>query len=433
MNPSDLIAIAPQADGVVRIGAPPLEATYLSQVDLPGMTVQMDPFDAAPAAHALVYDAGLAAESVGLLFGDETAEAVTRGATVSVPAVASPELADIERLGWLEWYDRYRPVPVDGALLRVEATVLRTRLPDDEPAIEEPEQMATLLQIARRIRKDPDLPLARELRDLIREAFTVLPAVDPDVPELLRERELLQIEDAWGETPPGSPDMDWLARQLAPVAAGHLGGGRALEGTTALDWERVPRALLPALEDSVRFVVVDDHVDVTVPAPARTVHHPAVPEETQPAPNLVASLRSSAWPLPLAEGGLSFQGQRGVWGGRLRIVPGAVALVRKAPVLDVDVRSSALPWVAPNQRRTREAAARRWVARGVVARRLAAGSGDERLDGAGAGALRYAARLWEASGDHARAERCLALVTSHVEPSLSLAERWLLMGGGLDR
>lgn len=469
------LMITPLPDGTVRIGSVPLAAAYIAEVHLPGVTVLIDPSDPEPTSHAVVYEPEVAQETVATLFGTDAAEALSRGVAAAVPEIDSPELKRLTHLGWLTWLDRYRPVPLDLGLLDLERTVTRAEFPDDEPELSEPAQVAAVVDAARHLRENPAAPLAGKLRDLLRSAFLQLPASDADRPEVAHERDLLQLADEWGSAAVDSADLTWLAEQLTPVPAVNLGGGhRAIVGGASLDWRRVPRQLLPAPEESVWFEVAIDHVEVTIAAPPSARPHPAFaapphsalappshpasappshpasaapPHPASAAPphpafasvadlpaRLAASLRSSDWPLPLAEGELAFDPASGGWRGDLPIVPAAVQLAARAGALDMDVRSQALTWVAPNQRRAREAAARRWASRGLVAQRLArAGDDDPALAAAASAALRFAARLWRAAGERDRAERCVALAGAPLLAAptrLSLAEQWLLTSRG---
>lgn len=427
------LMITPLPDGTVRIGSVPLAAAYIAEVHLPGVTVLIDPSDPEPTSHAVVYEPEVAQETVATLFGTDAAEALSRGVAAAVPEIDSPELERLAHLGWLTWLDRYRPVPLDLGLLDLERTATRAEFPDDEPELTEPAQVAAVVDAARHLRENPTAPLAGELRELLRSAFLQLPAVDTEQPDVAHERELLQLQDEWGSAAVDSADLTWLAEQLTPVAAGHLGGHRAIVGGASLDWRRVPRRLLPAPEESVWFEVDVDHVEVTVAAPPAARPHPAFTAVADLPPRLAASLRSSAWPLPLADGELEFDPATGGWRGDLPIVPAAVGLAARAGNLDVDIRSRALNWVPPNQGRMREAAARRWASRGLVAKRLARTGEEPGLEAAGAAALRFAARLWRAAGERHRAERCLALASGSLPATgLSLAEQWLLNSCGTE-
>lgn len=419
--------ITPLPDGTVRIGAEPLAAAYIAEVHLPGLTVLVDPSDPEPVAHALVYERDLAHDTVATLFGTDAAEVVSRSAAAAVPRVDSPELERLTHLGWLTWLDRYRPVPLDVGLLNLERTVIRGEFPDDEPELAEPAQVAGVVAAARHLRENPGVPLAHPIRELIRTTFLHLPVADSERPELAHERELLQVHDEWGSASLNAADLTWLAEQLTPAAAGLLGGHRAIVGLASLDWRRVPRQLLPAPEDSVWFEVAVDHVEVTVAAPPTARPHPAFTVVAAAPARLAASLRSSDWPLPLADGHLEFDAKSGGWRGDLPIAAASVGLAARATNLDVDVRSQVLNWVAPNQGRAREAAARRWASRGLLARRLAGFGQDLGLEVAGAAALRFAARQWSAAGARERAERCVELARRPLSAGrLSLAEQWLL-------
>jgi hypothetical protein len=432
MSARGQIDIIREPDGVVRVGQKPIAATYPADVHLPGLTVAVDPSDTDPAAHALVYDAELAHPLVEALFGSEVADAVTRGAAGSATPVFGAELAEIAHLGQLSWLERYRPVALDPGLLALETAVAGAGLSDDETAIREPWVVAAISGLARRVREDPGLPLAGRLRQLVQAAFLHLP-VDPDEPALAHERELWLVQERWGDAVLEVADLEWLAGQITPASAGNLGDARTLSGTSPLDWERVPAALLPAGEDTVGFEVSEGRVEVTVEAPPQPLAHPAVTLPRTPTPRLVAGLRSSDWPVPLAGGELSLDAANRRWHGSFSIVPDAMALARTAPELGVDVRSLRLPWEAPNLRRSRAAAARRWVARGIEAHRLSAVTADNGLAQAGTAALRFAARLWAAAGRRDRADRCLELATGgQRDVRLGLAEEWLLASGGGD-
>lgn len=425
------LSVTPGPDDVVQIGPEPLGATYVAEVELPGVTVLFDPTSPTPAAHARVYDVTDAQAVVELLFGPAVANAVMDGTPATVPTELSAEVVEVERLGWLTWLDRYRPIPLDDRLLGLERAIAHAELPDHEYEIDEPDNVAAVAALARHVRENPGLPLAGQLRGLVRTGLLHLPVFDSEQPLVTHERDLLQIDDQWGGAALTSGDLAWLADQLTPTPAGHLGGESVLAGRASLDWRRVPRTLLPAAENTVSFEVTAGRVTIAIEPPLPTARHPALPALDQPSAQMVASLRSSTWPLPLAEGPIEFDPVEGSWRADFPIVPAAVELARQADVLDVDVRSRRLAWLAPNQSRARESAARRWAARGVTAQRLSTLHEDNQLREAGTAALRYSARLWSAAGHRDRAERCLALARGPWPGTrLSLAEEWLLASGG---
>lgn len=428
------VVITEGVDGTLRLGSPAAAPAGTALVTLPGITLIVDPSRSSDVLHAVVYEPDAAATSVALLLGDAVADAVADGRQGSFLAEPTPALEEVHRLGILEWMADNRTVPLDEILLDLECAVARAALPDDgeDAPLDDPGRISSLATMARRLREDPSLPLCGDLLRLFRDALPSLPVTgnEPWDAALVHERELLRVEDVLGSTSLTPADIAWLATLVSPPAASHLGPSEALVGTASLDWGRVPRALLPSPDASVAFTVSADRVEVLVPAPTATFAHPALPRPVVQPPRVLAALRSSDWPLPLAEGVLEFDSGRRAWRGSWPIVPAAVDLARTASVLDVDVRAMGVPWSAPNRQRARVSAGYRWAARGWESRRLAAWASDPELDERGIGALHYAARHWAAAGDRDCAQRCSELAEAEMQHAkLTIAERWFLVSG----
>lgn len=429
MSDSGRVTVTQERDGLVRIGPHPVAASTVQEVALTGVTVVIDPSDPDPAGHALVYDVDLALPVVERLFGEPVRDALSARGPSEVDLDPSPELAEIEHLGRLQWLRSNRSFPLDPSLLDLEIAAAIAQWSDQDVFLETPGLIEVVTRMSAHLREHPDAPLGRPLRRLLREVMGHLPAGDAEFVDVDHERDLLRIEDEWGSAGLDAADLAWLARQFMPQAAFHLGAGRELVGQASLDWRRVPSALLPAAEDAVWFTVVDGRVSVVVPGPPAVRPHPAVARGAGAVPALIASLRSSTWPLPLAEGSLSRDPSGNEWRGQFDISDEAEDLARNAPVLDVDVRSAALDWAPLNVGEARRAAARRWASRGIQARRLASVAQDAGLAAAGVDSLRYAARLWSSVGSAEPAKRCLDLATEPLPAvRLGLAERWFLSG-----
>jgi len=276
--------------------------------------------------------------------------------------------------------------------------------------------------------------MAAELSDLFARAAVLVPRTDADpaLAGLNHERAMLDAERRFGPSALTPSDLAWLAEQR-PMAAVHL-GTRQHEGSSSLDWLRVPSAMLPAPENGVNFTVDFEtgQVVVTVDPARRAIPHPALPRVEDPQAGAIVSLRSFDWPLPLATAPLTADPATGGWRATLTLTAEAAEMARSANELDIDVRSETVTWAAPNRRRVREASARRWSARGVTSGRLAAASASPQLAEQARAAFAYAVRLWAPSAP-GLAARCRDLARIATPPAaLTLAERWLLAAGPAD-
>lgn len=429
---ADVITVAPSPDGIITVadlsdGPAPAGFAF---VPLEGVTLLVDPTATNRVPRATVYDPAAAAEVVAALYGDEAAEALERPDVVGVHLTDSPARALAWHLGVVRWLQDNRPLPVDAALLDLEAAVAKSELPGDvdDDDLADDDRVATLTEMARRLRSDPGLPLAADLVGLFRRAAATVPRNDHDpvLAAFAHERELLDAGERFGSTLLTEADLEWLTREMNPVAANHLGEVNAPRAAS-IDWMRVPSAMLPAAEDSVTFRLPGadgSEVVVHVAAAPRARPHPAVPRTSELPVPVVASLRSLTWPVPLASGPLARQAD-GTWLGRLPITSDALDLARSARKLDVDVRGAHVPWSAPNRRRYREAAAQRWASRGWALRRLGILRPDAEVAAAASRSLGYAARLW-APTDAVAAAKCRSLVSAPLAGEATLAEQWLL-------
>lgn len=426
------IRVAPGSDGTVSIGTVTAPAG-VGFVPFDGVTLVVDPTDETGTPTATVTEPQTAAPLIASLFGDDVAESLTTTGAVEVPVPQLPARSLAFQAGYLDWLRTHRPLPLDAALMDLEFAVLRGEIADDSDfdLLSDPRRLASLTEMARRVRENPMLPMAEELSDLFARAAVLVPRTDaePALAGLNHERALLAAERRFGSTVLTAADLAWLAEQR-PVAAVHLGAHQH-EGRTSLDWLRVPSAMLPAPENGVSFTIdfENGQVDVTVDPARQAIPHPALPRVEEPQARAIASLRSFVWPLPLATGPLALNPATGGWRATLTLTAEAAAIARSADELDVDVRSETVRWTSPNRRRVREAAARRWAARGVTSSRLAATSASTQLAEHARAAFTYAVRLW-APSDPDLAARCRGLARSaSLLPTLTLAERWLLVAG----
>lgn len=428
------VRVAPGADGTVSIGITSAPAG-VGFVPFNGVTLVVDPTDGAGVPTATVTEPQTAAPLVASLFGDDVADALATTDAVDVPVADLPARALAVQAGYLDWLRTHRPLPLDAALVDLELAVLRGEITDDSDLelLADPRRLASLTEMARRVRENPGLPLAGELSDLFARAAVLVPRTetDPALASVNHERALLDAERQFGSSALTPSDLAWLAEQR-PVAAVHL-GTHLHEGTSGLDWLRVPSAMLPAPENGVVFTIdfESGRVDVTVEAARQAIPHPALPRVKDPQAGAIASLRSFDWPLPLATAPLTADPATGGWRATLTLTAEAAAMARSANELDLDVRSETVPWAAPNRRRVREATARRWAARGITSGRLAAAAASAPLAEQARAAFAYAVRLW-APSDPALASRCRSLARTTTTPAdLTLAERWLLAAGPL--
>jgi hypothetical protein len=427
------IRITPGADGTVGIGGPttggPEAPAGVALVGLRGVTLMVDPTDAKAVPHATVFDLDQARLSVEALYGALACEALESREPVDVPLGDLPGRDSATQLGLLLWLAENRPLPLDSALVDLEAAVHWAGLADDdEGPLESSDRLTTLAEMARRLRETSTLPLADELRGLFARAATLVDRGREDDSERVafaHERAMLQVERRYGASSLQEADLTWLDAHMRPTPAPAMGACDA-QRRCSINWLRVPSALLPAGEDTVRFEIVagpPPRVHITIPAPEPARPHPAIPRLEQPPPRVVASLRSYAWPVPLADAALSLDTSGRVWTGTLPLSTETLALATGSADLDVDVRAERVPWTSPSRRRVRMDAAQRWAARGLALSRLQDASGA--TSGAAEDAFRYAARLW-APYSRATAERCLALATTRDQLPLTLAERWFL-------
>ncbi len=428
---ADTVSVVPEPDDTITVGVPGPAPAGVAFVPLTGVTLLVDPTDPDGVPAATVYEPDQAGEIVAALYGDDAAEALDRNDSATVPLADSAARETACRLGVLRWLLDNRPLPLDNALLDLEAAVTAAELPGaGGEQVDTDERVATFAEMARRIRNDPGLPLADELLDLFERASIHVPRSEADavLAAFAHERALLKARQRFGSATLTAADLAWLAAQLRPATASHL-GEQDDPRAASLDWVRVPSGLLPAAEGTVTFRLpgaTGSPVEVDVAPPPRVRPHPAIPRLDSPQVPIVASLRSFAWPLPLASGSLQRRADGG-WSGQLPITPDALELALSAPLLDVDVRAAQVPWSSPNRRRHRESAARRWAGRGFALRRLAAFGGSPTVEESAVAALGFAARLW-ASSDAEAAARCRSMASAPVLGEATLAERWLLAG-----
>lgn len=425
------IVVTPGPDGMIAIGARPVAPAGVAFVPLDGVTLIVDPTDpeGLPTATVVCEDA---AEQVAQLFGDEVAQALGTPEEVVVPLGDSALRDAAFQLGILTWLTQNRPLPFDAALLDLESAAVQADLVnDDQQVLTDPRRLATLVEMARRLRVAPDTPLADQISRLFVRSATHVPrsAVDALASAVHHERELVRVRDAFGSVSLTSADLSWLAEAARPPAAAHLGDDEGpREAKASIDWLRVPSAMLPATENSVRFSIAGGEVEVAVPAPQQAIPHPAVPRQQEPDQPVVASLRSFSWPVPLASGELRFDEGADEWRGRFPLTEEAAGLARRAKLLDVDVRAARVPWAAPNRRRQREAAARRWAARGWALKRINVVAQRSDVDAAARASLGYSARLWGPS-DAEASRLCRAVASAIPRGPLTLAEQWLVVSG----
>lgn len=383
---SEVIRIHTAADGSVILGpsSSPGGPAGVGLLVFPGATAVINPLATIP--HLVIHEVDAASDLVVALYGNRAGALLGQpdGSHVTAPTETA---GLVQHLGRIAWLRDVRPLPLDPQLLDLEFRASLAELP---------------------------WPLAADGAPLTADESRVM----DDLTGL----------QALGPGPSESGESATL-EALTIRAAAHLGSGPH-QGTASLDWARVPDRLVPSPEDTVSFMLAepDDPGDgtgvltVEVLMPPATILHPAV-THPEPAPTrLLASLTVSGWPLPLASGPLvTVDGRQR---GTIAVGPEAMALVRQARSLSVDIRAVHLPWVPPTSGRAQRAAARRWAARGWAFLVLAAWLGTPSLESMARDGLRFAQRLW-AGLDDEHADQCAAAAAAPAPTiPLTLAEAW---------
>lgn len=432
MNDQHTVQLRPGPDGIVQVGDLPMDVAGVARVETAGATFFVDPSQSGECIPTIVvHDPRSAAEALEAVLGGRVVDCVLKGEATTVRVDPIPAADDLCFAGVLGWLERYLPVPLDDQLLTVESAVVRASLPGNADVTEDDETVALLTRIANSVRHDPMLPLRHELELLVRAAVPDRPfGGDADeVADLYHERDLLEVGRVYGSAAITAADLDWLDTQLSPPVAAHLGEREGvLSGACSLDWERCPRTLLPAPEGSIHYRIADGVVRLSLAPPVLIDRHPALPTPDIDPPHLVAGLRVPTWPVPLAVGEFVASADEPGWTAEFAVSDESLAIARTAEFVDVDVRVAGRPWQPCGLRGSRRLAARRWAARGVASRRLAAALADPSVDRAGQAAFTYAGRLWAAAGEAERSRRCMALASApRHDVRLTLAELWLAL------
>lgn len=408
-------------------------AAGVAEVALRSGVLEVDPLANWPVLVLNHPDPALVAE----LFGDAAAGSLTHGDPITVER--TDVLSELCRLGELLWLERSGALALDRGLLAAEVAVARAVCaPYLDPEEESDPTLADLVDpfVAAAQRLRHGLALPEGFAELIGRGLDYLePESDsPWLERLRHERELFAAAARW-------PDVaDWAALDAELAALGaprpsHLGGDD-LSGTDSVDWARVPPALLPAAEGTVRYQVVRRPdaalviVDVAAaPGPAAPPVLSLLPVETGPA---VASLFCPPLPIALARGPLQ-SGLTG-WHAEFALPADGAALINGPLLLDIRSDLVTRPPLMGLDRAI--AQAYRQSVRAASLRRLTAmpGLGDGVREGARTG-FRFAARLWNrVAADPTNADpirvrelvdQCAALATAeHWSGELSVAERW---------
>lgn len=418
---------SPGAAGVVEI---PLRSGVL----------EVDPIGSAPTLVLAASDPGLVAD----LYGDAAAAAVAINAP-TILAEPTDRLLELQHLGNLIWLRRGGALPLDPDVLSAEIAVTLTICEPSLDADWQPvprliEMAGSFIDAARRLRSGPPLPVG--FAGLIGRGLAYIPSApaDPWHDSLQHERELHAAALRWPETADWS-HLDDELRRLSTPRAHHLGGDDST-GVDSMDWQRVPRHLLPAEENTIEFRVERDgtggRVIVDVAAAVSSAPPPVLSDLTVPTSQAIAALFCPPLPIALARGPLQ-PGPTG-WHAEFDLSADGAALIN-GPLL-LDVRDAAITEPPPMGVRRAFAQATRWSARGAALGRLADSGliGDEVRQHARS-AYALAARLWNrlsaavgASGEgeleahraHDRAEQCVRAAASpaRLPVQLSAAERW---------
>jgi hypothetical protein len=397
----------------MQIGAV-VDAVGVEPVHLPGAVAHVDPASPWSPPAISVLDPVLAADVLDELWGPAAVDLVQAGEDGRVePQDCGPGLALLHDLGTARWLERWRPYPLDPALLRLD--VLSAELNCDG-LLEEDDDEAD---------ESADDVLGSRIEQLVVDVEATLSA-------------------ARDQSTGRRQVPEWVAGLGRPrAAAASTTASLLLSGTTTADWDRVPTGTVSRAESAVHWSIESRLGSATLHLVTSSAEigarHPAT-TELAPAgrvKDLRFRLYTPGWPLPLVEGVLAPVGDTESWAGAVELSPQAAERATQAGpgLVLVDVVRPGQPTPPRVGETALRARAHRWAVRSVAGRRLAQETGDPTLTTQARSAGRQAIALWASLREDALIDllaTCLADDPDGLGVSfahrLGLAERWALLG-----
>lgn len=364
--------------GAVMIGDEPVAPAGSVTLDILGATLEFDPSRPDRLPSCLVADPGMAVPVLEQLYGNALADevlarAVQRDdAVVTCPVVRQPMLSLLTRLAENRWCQRSAALPLDPALLLLEEMTLLAELRGivdiDEDWVEELRQLlGVLMSRPDAVRAATAQPVVRALLvDALEVLVTESIGVGDDHAEATGWVRLVTQEPAGRDRP--TVTVGWW-EQLRPELALAAGAG---SGRSTVDWGDVPLGPLSRREGNVGWQLHSHDGSTRITAEVASAGDgfwllgevPTLPG------GLCFDVLGPGWPLPIATGELTLEGDGQRWRGAVELAPQQQALLERlqgdGAGVDLRVRG-----VKPGPRRDPLVAeAERWCARAVCALRL---------------------------------------------------------------